>query len=46
MKRDIVFTIDLVPGEVQSSKAPYRMNIIQVTELKSQIQDLINKKYC
>ena len=44
-KRDIDFIIDLIHGEVPTSKAPYRMNIIKLTELKSQLQELIDKKY-
>ena len=45
MKRDIEFTIDLVLGVVQASKFPYHMNIKYITELKSQLQELIHKKY-
>ena len=37
-KRDIYFTIDLVPEEVPTSKAPYCMNILEFNKLKSQIQ--------
>ena len=44
-KRDIYFTIDLVPGVVPASKPPIRMNKVDLAELKSQIQELINKKY-
>ena len=44
-KRDIEFTIDLIPGAVPASKTPYRMNIIELTKLKSQLQELIVKKY-
>ena len=44
-KMDIDFTIDMIPGPVPTSKAPYRMNIIEITELKSQLQELIDKKY-
>ena len=39
LKRDIDFTIDLVPGTVPISKAPYGLNIIELTKLKSQIQE-------
>ena len=45
LKRYIDFTIDLIPGAVPTPKSPYRMNIIELTELKSQIQELIDKKY-
>ena len=44
-KRDIDFTIDLTPGAVPASKDPYRMNIIELMKLKSQWQELIDKKY-
>ena len=36
-KRDIEFTIDLIPGVVPASKSPYRMNIIDLTKVKSQL---------
>ena len=36
---------NLLPGEVPTSKSPYRMNIVELTELKSQLQALIDKKY-
>ena len=44
-KRDTDFTIDLIPGAIPTLKAPYRMNIIEIMELNSQIQELIDKKY-
>ena len=34
-RRELDFTIELVPGAVPSSKAPYRMNILELNELKS-----------
>ena len=34
-KRELDFTIELVPGAVPSSKATYRMNILELNELKS-----------
>ena len=34
-KRQLDFTIELVPGAVASSKAPYWMNILELNELKS-----------
>ena len=43
--RDIDFTVDLIPEALSASKYPYRMNIIELTELKSQLQELIDKKY-
>ena len=44
-KRELDFTIELVPGAVPSSKAPYWMNILELNELKSQLKELIDKKY-
>ena len=44
-KRELDFTIEPVPGVVPSSKAPYRMNILELNELKSQLKELIDKKY-
>ena len=43
-KRELDFTIELVPGAVHRSKAPYRMNILELNELKSQLKELIDKK--
>ena len=44
-KRDIDFTIELVPGVAPVSKAPYRMSIPEMLELKMQLQELLEKKY-
>ena len=44
-KRELDFTIELVPSAVPSSKAPYQMNILELNELKSQLIYLIGKKY-
>ena len=44
-KRELDFTIELVPGAGPSSKAPYRKNILELKELKSQLKELIDKKY-
>ena len=44
-KRYLDFTIELVPGVVPNSKAPYQMNILEINGLKSQLQELIYKKY-
>ena len=37
--------IELVPGVVPNSKAPYRINILEINELKLQLQELIDKNY-
>ena len=44
-KRELDFTIELVRGAVPNSRAPYRMNILELNELKSQLKELIDKKY-
>ena len=44
-KRDIDFTIELLPGATPVSKAPYRMSIPKMLELKMQLQELLEKKY-
>ena len=43
-RRDIDFSIDLVPGSMLVSKTPYKLNILELKELKSQLQELIDKK--
>ena len=44
-KRDIDFTIELVPGATLVSKTPYRMSTSEMLELKMQLQELLEKKY-
>ena len=44
-KKELDFTIELVHAAVPSSKAPYQMNILELNELKSQLKELIDKKY-
>ena len=44
-KREFIFSIELVTGVVPNSKAPYQMNIIELNELKLQLQELIDKNY-
>ena len=39
------FTIELVPEAAPNSKAPYHMNILELNELKLQLQELIDKNY-
>ena len=43
--RELDFTIELVPGAVPISKAPYWMNTLELNELKSQLKELIDKNY-
>jgi len=44
-KRDIDFTIELVPGAAPVSRAPYRMSTPELIELKMQLQELLDKNY-
>jgi len=44
-KRELDFTIELVPRAIPISKAPYRMKILELNELKLQLQELIDKDY-
>ena len=44
-KRDIDFTIELVPGTTPVSKTPCRMSTLKMLELKMQLQELLEKKY-
>jgi hypothetical protein len=41
--RDVEFVIDLVPGTAPIAKRPYRMSIEELTELKKQLKDLLDK---
>jgi hypothetical protein len=44
-KRDIEFSIDLVPRATPVSKTPYIMGTIELKELKMQLEELLNKGY-
>ena len=44
-KRDIDFSIDLVPRTMPSSKAPYRMSTTKLKELQMQLEELLKKGY-
>jgi hypothetical protein len=43
--REIEFTIDLLPGTAPISKAPYRMVPRELTELKGQLQELLDNGF-
>ena len=43
--REIEFSIDLVPGVGPVSIAPYRMAPAELTELKKQIEELLEKQF-
>jgi hypothetical protein len=44
-RREIDFSIDLLPGSAPISKASYRMSLPELTELKIQLQELLDKEY-
>ena len=44
-KRDIDFTIELVPRAALVSKTPYKMSTPELLELKIHLQELLEKKY-
>ena len=43
--REIEFSIDLLPGSSPISKAPYRMALVELRELKAQLQELLDKGF-
>ena len=45
LKQDLVFFIELTPGSILASKAPYRMSAPELAELKLQLHELIEKGY-
>jgi hypothetical protein len=44
-RREIDFSIDLLPGSAPISKTPYRMSLPEMTKLKVQLQELLDKEY-
>jgi hypothetical protein len=43
--REIDFSIDLLPSFAPISKMPYRMSLLELIELKIQLQELLDKEY-
>ncbi|XP_028069369.1 uncharacterized protein LOC114271903 [Camellia sinensis] len=43
--REIEFTIEVLPGIQPISKTPYRMSPVEMKELKTQLQDLLDKGF-
>jgi len=41
--REIEFAIELLPSTAPISKAPYRMALAELVELKKQLQELLDK---
>ncbi|XP_077232196.1 uncharacterized protein LOC143867348 [Tasmannia lanceolata] len=46
LSREVEFTVDLAPGTAPISKAPYRMAHLEIKELKSQLEELLEKQFC
>ena len=44
-KRDIEFTIELIPEAAPMSRTPYRMSVPKLNELKMQLQELMDRCY-
>jgi hypothetical protein len=44
-EREIEFSIDLIPGAEPVSVAPYRMSPLELKELKSQLEELMQKHF-
>jgi hypothetical protein len=44
-ERAIEFKIDLQPGTAPIAKAPYKMPLVEMKELKIQLQGLLDKGY-
>jgi hypothetical protein len=45
LKRDIDFSINLMPGAALVLKAPYRMSTLELKELQLQLEELLKKGY-
>jgi hypothetical protein len=45
LKREVEFSIDLVPGTKLVFMIPYRMSVSELAELKKQLEDLLDKKF-
>jgi hypothetical protein len=41
--RDIEFIIELIPGTGPIAQRPYRMNPVELVELKKQLDDMLQK---
>ena len=44
-EREIEFSIELVPGTRPISIAPYRMSLLELAKLKTQLEELLEKKF-
>ena len=44
-RREIDFSIDLLPGSTSISKVPYRMSLPELTELNIQVHEMLYQEY-
>src|SRR4051812_14735056 len=45
LEREVEFAIELIPGTILVSMAPYRMSASKLDELKSQLEELLEKEF-
>ena len=45
LEREVDLSIEIVPGTIPMSRAPYMMAPTELKELKSQLQDLLDKGF-
>ena len=45
LRRDIDFIIEIIPREAPMCRSPYRMSVPELTKLKMQFQELMDKGY-
>ena len=45
LEREVNLSIEIVPGTAPMSRAPYRMAPMELKELKSQLQELMDKGF-
>ena len=45
LEREIEFSIELIPGTSPISKTPYRIALVELVELKVQLEELIAKGF-
>jgi len=44
-KKEIDFSIDMVPGATPVSKTPYKINTLELKELQMQLEEILKKGY-
>ncbi|MCI96187.1 cellular nucleic acid-binding protein, partial [Trifolium medium] len=44
-EREVEYAIELIPGTSPISMAPYRMSALELKELKTQLEELLEKKF-